>query len=1189
MKDLLELGLDGAAPGWRIARVEILNFGGYHAIPAVFDFGRESAIFSGENGAGKSTALDGAQILFSDRPKFNAATDSAGGKGVRSLESYLLGAYSTEATAAGRKRTLYLRGYERTHMAVLMEVRSEGGRVFTMARMLRKKREGAPNEWRSVTAAEPLRIEGLLDEWRGQAELKRHLAEHAPSVQVHGSFDDYLGAVARTFGFETLETARAAFDLLVKTIGAKSLTSTTIFARDHILPATRFEEVAQTAIARIDGLNAQAATVRRIEEQVVRLEEIDGLFARLDADEAAHARAIEAGSMKSVFDMALSRSRARALARRASAGLAQIRPELAAKQEEGRVEGEELASVVSRLGETNVARVPDMKARLRLLEDEAARREAELVRRGEAAARAGIRFAAEDAEGWARTGRNVLAARAAAGDRIAQLKAGHQAKIEEKAAPKARRAGLAEELKSARENRSNIDSALVRRRAEFAEALGLAPEDAPFLAEIVRVRDEDDDWEGAANRVLGGLGVSILVAEHRYEEAKLVANRRNWGVRLRVRALRDAQVREIMARRQDGRALSAKIEARRDHPLGEIAEALVREAAPHLCLDEAAFSRERGRACTREGAVQGGDGRLEKDDRHDVVDRLRWVLGWSQEARIAALEAEIGALDERIRRVSREADEFEAGLDRKREVLTACEGLAPKDAWPRWSAVSSSEQRREAGLLSAEIHAIEHDPDVRQLVVRRDELETRARTRGESIRGLTTKAADAERRVEAWRTLAEDTVKRWRRMREDFRTRFGGFLPAHRALWRRALAEDLPKGLAERPLRSTVLHEGADASILDRANPRLTTFQERARKRASETRNSLKRKVEDFRQTYSEVATDLSERVWEDAPGAVALRAEWLVLLERHRTDDLPRNRKLLEEMREQGVAEALQTLNMTQQDYRREVDKVIDGINRVIETTPYDAGAAVPTYARLIHRPSDDERIVNFQRALQRAVDKSARYDAEVIAEEARAAVDMIRMTDDARGEDAEHILDLRNWFRVDVEEYEPARIVTRPGPDGHAAPETLPRRAVRYMDGSDGTSGGQQERLTMLMLGAAISYAFGARDGMRPELGLQAILLDEAYMRSSERTAVASTDILRALGLQIIAATPAQKLSAYRKTARKVFTVTNTHGQAHVQPMLYDEILTEPDPEPVDLSKTSHERAEALLAAAAAEEALG
>jgi uncharacterized protein YPO0396 len=59
------------------------------------------------------------------------------------------------------------------------------------------------------------------------------------------------------------------------------------------------------------------------------------------------------------------------------------------------------------------------------------------------------------------------------------------------------------------------------------------------------------------------------------------------------------------------------------------------------CATQEQFRREL-RAITRAGQIKAPGERHEKDDRHRLDDRSRYVLGWSNAAKIAALEAKAG-------------------------------------------------------------------------------------------------------------------------------------------------------------------------------------------------------------------------------------------------------------------------------------------------------------------------------------------------------------------------------------------------------------------------------------------------------------------------------------------------------------------------------------------------------------------
>jgi uncharacterized protein YPO0396 len=58
------------------------------------------------------------------------------------------------------------------------------------------------------------------------------------------------------------------------------------------------------------------------------------------------------------------------------------------------------------------------------------------------------------------------------------------------------------------------------------------------------------------------------------------------------------------------------------------------------------FRRER-QAITRAGQIKGGGERHEKDDRRRLDDRSHYVLGWSNEGKIAVLEKQAHLLEQR--------------------------------------------------------------------------------------------------------------------------------------------------------------------------------------------------------------------------------------------------------------------------------------------------------------------------------------------------------------------------------------------------------------------------------------------------------------------------------------------------------------------------------------------------------------
>ena len=73
--------------------------------------------------------------------------------------------------------------------------------------------------------------------------------------------------------------------------------------------------------------------------------------------------------------------------------------------------------------------------------------------------------------------------------------------------------------------------------------------------------------------------------------------------------------------------------------------------ADYRCASTLEEFRSERRAVTREGQVRSGE-RHEKDDRHRVDDPRRWVLGWANERKIAALRAELAELEEELEKAA---------------------------------------------------------------------------------------------------------------------------------------------------------------------------------------------------------------------------------------------------------------------------------------------------------------------------------------------------------------------------------------------------------------------------------------------------------------------------------------------------------------------------------------------------------
>ncbi|MFN3398618.1 MAG: ATP-binding protein, partial [Sulfurimicrobium sp.] len=205
---------------------------------------------------------------------------------------------------------------------------------------------------------------------------------------------------------------------------------------------------------------------------------------------------------------------------------------------------------------------------------------------------------------------------------------------------------LSAEINSLKARRSNIPAEQVAMRAALCSALGLSGEDMPFAGELLQVHEDERDWEGAAERLLRNFGLSLLVPDAHYAEVAEWVDRTHLRGRLVYFRVRQGSRAELPSLHRD--SLVRKLAVKLDSPFYDWLE---RELAHRFdvacCATPEQFRRET-RAITRAGQTKSPGERHEKDDRHRLDDRSRYVLGWSNAAKIAALEAKTRQLEARL-------------------------------------------------------------------------------------------------------------------------------------------------------------------------------------------------------------------------------------------------------------------------------------------------------------------------------------------------------------------------------------------------------------------------------------------------------------------------------------------------------------------------------------------------------------
>ena len=1098
---------DDTLAGYRLQRLEVLNWGTFDRRVWTLEPGGRNSLLTGDIGSGKSTLVDAITTLLV--PPQRAAYNKAAGaqSRERTLRSYVLGHYKSERSdVGGAARPVALR--DQNSYSVILGVFHNAGyqKTVTLAQVFWiADSQGQPVR-QYVASERTLSIAGEFARFGSDiSQLRKQLRGEA-DVVLFSSFPPYGAWLRRRLGIDNEQ----ALDLFHQTVSMKSVGNLTEFVRGHMLEPFAVKPRVDSLIEHFDDLNRAHEAVLKAKRQIERLEPLVADCARhteLDSeidDLRACREALRVwfvGLKLGLLDKRLERlgedwRRQNARMRRCEE-----------RRDGERREADELKQAIADEGGD---RIEQLAAEIRRLEQEREARERKARRYAELVQAVDESPARDDAE--------LLAQRRRLADLAEDLgsrDAGLQNDLTEHGVSFRRRREehdvLTAEIASLKTRRNNIPARQIAMRAALREALNLAPEvEMSFIGELVQVRDDEHDWEGAAERLLRGFGLSLLVPDAHYARVASWVDKTHLAGRFVYFRVREERGRGRTALpRLHPDSLVRKLAIKPDTGFYEWLE---RELAQRFdvacCADQKQFRRE-AHAITRAGQIKAPGERHEKDDRHRIDDRGRYVLGWTNAAKIDALESrarriesELGDLGSRISGMQRE----QRGI---REQLESLSGLKEYTEFREidWRA------------LAAEIARLRDEQ--RQLASASDMLAQLNAQLAEVYRRL----AATEKELNAGREARAKTEQRQQDatdLREQAQAMLEGVDPASEPLRSRfeKLAWMRTHALDEHQL-TVESCDNREQDMRHWLQTRIDAEDHRQRR----LRDRIIQAMMAFKEAFP---LDTAE-----VDASIEAGFEYRAMLDRLKADDLPRFEARFKELLNENTIREVANF---QSQLARERETIKDRITRINESMgqiDYNPGR----YIRLEARPAPDADIRDFQAELRACTEGALTgSDDDQYSEtkflQVKTIIERFRGREGRSEQDRRwtaRVTDVRHWFvfaaserwREDDTEFE------------------------HYSD-SGGKSGGQKEKLAYTILAASLAYQFGLGWSEVRSRSFRFVVIDEAFGRGSDESTQYGLNLFSKLNLQLLIVTPLQKIHVIEPFVSGVGFVHNEEGRA-------------------------------------------
>ncbi|HIJ87965.1 MAG TPA: ATP-dependent exonuclease SbcCD, C subunit-like protein [Desulfuromonadales bacterium] len=1099
----LDFVSDDALSGFRLQRLEVLNWGTFDSRVWTMNLGGQNALLTGDIGSGKSTLVDAVTTLLVpvQRIAYNKAAGADSRE--RTLRSYVLGHFKSERNeASGSAKPVALR--DGTSYSVILGVFHNAGylQTVTLAQIFWMKDAAAQPARMFVVAERDLSIVADFANFGADITgLRKKL--RGGGAELFDSFPPYGAWFRRRFGIENEQ----ALELFHQTVSLKSVGNLTDFVRGHMLEPFDVAARITALISHFDDLNRAHEAVLKAKRQV-------GLLVPLVADCEHHATLVAQTeqlrgcreALKPYFaslKLGLLDKRIAALLEEGGRHETQVK-RLGERRDEQRIEQDELKRSIAENGGDRLERLATL---IRTKDQERQARQRKRERYTEL-----VRFVGENPSenepGFLDQRQRCVGLSEALQAREAALQNDLTEQGMNLRQGRQEHAELVAEISSLKARRSNIPAEQVSLRTTLCTALKFAEADMPFVGELLQLHDDQRNWQGATERLLRNFGLSLLVPDTHYSAVADWVDRTHLRGRLvyfRVRRSSRADLPELQRE-----SLVRKVAIKPDSPFYDWLEREMGHRFDVVCCSTQEQFRRETRAITVAGQIKGSGERHEKDDRHRLDDRSRYVLGWSNAEKIAALETSLRKLETRLGELGSVIGNLQTEQGTIKERLSALSKLGEYSDFCELDWESSA---LEVERLQEEKRLLEAASDLLQNLTARltslqQELSRTEATLAEKIREL---GAISSRR-EAAESLREQTL----------------------ALLTTTEKADQNASLYQHARLDAMRDEalGVHQLTVESCDNRERDLREWLQiKMDAEARklNNLRDKIIDAMRAYC-TAFPLDTQEVDVAIGAAG---EYRSMLETLKADDLPRFEARFKELLNENTIREVANFQSQLARERETIRDRIAHINESLVQIDYNPGR----YIALEAQSTPDADIRDFQSELRACTEGTLTGSDDQQYSEAKflqvkQIIERFRGRDGLSEQDRRwtvKVTDVRTWFVFAASE--------RWREDG--------KEHEHYSD-SGGKSGGQKEKLAYTILAASLAYQFGLEWGAVRSRSFRFVVIDEAFGRGSDESAQYGLRLFAQLNLQLLIVTPLQKIHIIEPFVSSVGFVQNEDGRA-------------------------------------------
>ena len=641
-------------------------------------------------------------------------------------------------------------------------------------------------------------------------------------------------------------------------------------------------------------------------------------------------------------------------------------------------------------------------------------------------------------------------------------------------------------IKYLSEHNNNISGRVAEIRDEIIQHIGATADEIPFIGELIRLKDDEREWESAIERILHNFALRLIVPEKYYRKVNEYVNNHNLRGRIVYQRYNyDAALREFVNRHAQDNSLLNKIEFKPNAQYIDWIEDRLYSEFNYTCVDTLEdFNHINEKAVTKEGLIKAKGGKHEKDDRPEISRREHYVLGWDNREKIAAIKKEYENLCSQLTVKNNEIKE----LDNKRKET--------EERKETFSRLLDFEKFDYIDWQSYSVRINEKKEEKKKLESTND----RVKTLQEQLEKVKQTISDIEDRKEnlygSKALLLKDEEETKKRCSYNTNAQ-ASMKPVDVDEFENNHSELLLVGLEDIEARHKSLQNDIDNKIRNKQAEK------------SKKEDEAKSKIIKFKNPTEEITTKF--RDWRSdvnsLPDSVEFISEYQTFLKKLNKEALPSFEKRFNKYLQETVINNIYTFRQFFKDWESLINKTINQLNSYLRDINFNVYPE--TYIQLESSKKRNVNINEFVQMLEKAIPNmreiNSTIDGQRLHFEQHVLPLMQRLQDEKWRKE---VMDVRARFSYKAVE--------------HYKADDLKRNTYESMGQ---LSGGEKAQLTYTILGSAIAYQFGlTKHGC--DSSFRFIAIDEAFRAQDEDKARYLISLCKQLHLQLLVVTPSDNI---------------------------------------------------------------